>query len=210
MKKKLYALLRRHSIFSRVYNSSVMIGIIPLVVMTVFFTLIYLFTSVSNFEDKEQSSLYYYSNQITNELYHFDNAVVTISQDAEVQDCLNSWLVMDDYTRYVTTHYLTQYVAEQLHMLDYVTDIVLVTNNYDIVQLYNGPHDDLDLEALDYAGIVKQTFYRNTNTWIDAAAAWQVEASECNRNGFFYAKRVTDSQNNVINIGYILAYIEKE
>ena len=70
MKKKLYALLRRHSIFSRVYNSSVMIGIIPLVVMTAFFTLIYLFTSVSNFEEKEQSSLYYYSNQITNELYH--------------------------------------------------------------------------------------------------------------------------------------------
>lgn len=210
MKKKLYALLRRHSIFSRVYNSSVMIGIIPLVVMTVFFTLIYLFTSVSNFEDKEQSSLYYYSNQITNELYHFDNAVVTISQDAEIQDCLNSWLVMDDYTRYVTTHYLTQYVAEQLHMLDYVTDIVLVTNNYDIVQLYNGPHDDLDLQAMDYAGIVKQTFYQNTNTWIDDAAAWQPEESSCNQNGFFYAKRVTDRQNNVINIGYILAYIDKE
>ena len=210
MKKKLYALLRRHSIFSRVYNSSVMIGIIPLVVMTAFFTLIYLFTSVSNFEEKEQSSLYYYSNQITNELYHFDNAVVTISQDVEVQDCLNSWLVMDDYTRYVTTHYLTQYVTEQLHMLDYVTDIVLVTNNYDIIQLYNGPHDDLNLEVLDYAGIVKQTFYRNTNTWIDAASAWQVEESECNRNGFFYTKRVTDSQNNAINIGYILAYIDKE
>ena len=210
MKRKLYASLRRHSIFSRVYYSSVMIGILPLVVMTEFFTIIYLFTSVANFEDREQSSLYYYSSQISNELYHFDNAVVTISQDAAVQDCLNRWLVMDEYERYVTTHELTQYTAEQLHMLDYVTDIVLVTNNYAVVQLCNGPHDDLDLQTLDYRGIVKQTFYQTTNTWICDAAAWQPADSACNQNGFFYAKRVTDSQNNVINIGYILAYIDKE
>ncbi len=210
MKKKLYAALRNRSMFSRMYRSNLLIGVIPLVVLTIVFAVIYVSASVSWFESKERESLYYFGNNLCNKLYYFDNSIVTITQDQATQDCLNRWLLMSEYERYVMTDQLTDLVVEQLHMLDYVTDVVLITNNYDAIQLYGGPHGDFVLETLDYPSFVEQTFYQKTNTWIAPADDYLLLEDGFNQDGFFYAKRITASENNVINIGYILVYLDKE
>lgn len=209
MKMKLYSYLRNRSLFSRMYHTNLLVATVPLLVVTIVFSLTLLTSSINWFRSKEQASLYYYADNISNELYHFDNAIVSLTQDDTFQNCLNHFITMNSYEKYETAVNLSQLVSKQFHMLDYVTDIVMVSNNYETVQLYGGPHGDFYLDKLDLKSILKQTFSEKNNTWIGDTTDYCLNDA-WNSSGFVYAKRITDSNTNSTNIGYILAYLDKE
>lgn len=209
MKTKLYSYLRNRSLFSRMYHTNLLVATLPLIIVTLVFSFTILTSSINWFSSKEQVSLYYYADNISNELYHFDNAIVSLTQDDMVQECLNNFITMSSYEKYKTASILSELVINQFHMLDYVTDVVLISNNYEIMHLYGGPHGDFYLEELDLKSILKQTFSEKTNTWLGDTTNYRLNDS-WNSDGFIYAKRITDSNTNSTNIGYILAYLDKE
>ena len=210
MKERIYAFLRNRSIYLRIYRTNLAVAILPLILLAVLFIVIYTSASMYWFGDTEEETLSHYAQSIASELYHFDNAIVGVAQDERTQDLLSRYLTMGDYERYEAQDQLTEMVLGELHMLDYVTDVALVTNNSAVIQIYNGPHDDFEIDAFDYATFVKKAFSAKTNTVLgDAASYARPDANPGNRNGFLYAKRVTDLKNNSVNIGYILAYLDK-
>ena len=191
------------------YHTNLLVATLPLLIVTTVFTLTILTSSVNWFSSKEQVSLYYYADNISNELYHFDNAIVSLTQDSTVQECLNDFITMNSYEKYEAATILSELVVNQFHMLDYVTDVVLISNNYETMHLYGGPHGDFYPEELNLKAILKQTFSEKTNTWLGDTTNYCFLES-WNSNGFIYAKRITDSNTNSTNIGYILAYLDKE
>ncbi len=210
MNMKLYTYLRNRKIYARLFKTNLMLAVIPLVLLAALFIIIYVSTSSHWFSEQELETLKNYSGNITNELYHFDSSIVGISQDDRTQYLLNEYIVMSDYEKYHAIDELTAYVIEQLHMLGYVTDVALVTNNYDLLQVFSGPHDDFTPDELDYVSFVKASFLHKSNTFLDDARNYKNANSDQNHNGFLYVKRVTDMENNAIYIGYILAYIDKK
>ena len=111
---------------------------------------------------------------------------------------------MSEYERYATIEEITELTVEQLHMIDYVTDVVLITNNHECFQIYRGPHDDFYLEFFDIRELLQQSFSSQTNTTLADISSLTTQNTAGNRNGFFYVKRIIDSQNTSSNIGYIL------
>ncbi len=210
MNQKLYTYLRNRKIYARLFRTNLMLAVIPLVLLAALLIVFYVSASARWFGDQELETLKNYSGNISNELYHFDTAIVGISQDDRTQHLLSEYIVMSDYEKYRAIDELTGHIMEQLHMLEYVTDVALVTNSYELLQVFNGPHGDFAPDELDYVSFVKESFLHQSNTFLDDAANYRLLSSGQNMNGFLYVKRVTDMENNSIYIGYILAYIDKE
>lgn len=209
MRFSLYERLRNKKIYSRMYHSSLIMAIIPLVILTIIFLLVFLSVYINQYSSQEEIILQSYSESCSNELYHFDSAVAAMTQDAEVQNFFINQFVLTDYERYRSVHTLTESAVDQFHMLSYVTDIALMTNNYQITQIYNGPHRDFYPELLDVRTLAQLAFYQKNNTYLCDARQYSTGTPEQNTDGILYIKRITDSENNSVNLGYLLAYIDK-
>ena len=133
---------------------------------------------------READSLNYYSDNIANELYRFDNFIIAISQNPYTQDILQNYFSMSEYERYATIEEITELTVEQLHMIDYVTDVVLITNNHECFQIYRGPHDDFYLEFFDIRELLQQSFSSQTNTTLADISSLTTQNTAGNRNAF--------------------------
>ena len=130
MKQRLYHYFRNLSIYSRVYRINLGIAIIPVLIVTIFSILIYTSISSRRTAENETKSLFYYSKNIANRLYNFDNAITVVVQSKNIQDFVNNHLTMSELEKYRSTKTVTNEVISHLHTLRYVTDIVLITNQY--------------------------------------------------------------------------------
>ena len=210
MREKLYTYFRNKGIYARVYRTYLAVAIFTLLILAIVLSVTYSVNTIRNFRMREADSLNYYSDNIANELYRFDNIIIAISQNPYTQDILQNYFSMSEYERYATIEEITELTVEQLHMIDYVTDVVLITNNHECFQIYRGPHDDFYLEFFNIRELLQQSFSSQTNTTLADISSLTTQNTAGNRNGFFYVKRIIDSQNTSSNIGYILAYVDKQ
>ena len=86
MKQRLYHYFRNLSIYSRVYRINLGIAIIPVLIVTIFDSNIY-FNIFKAYGGKRVKSLFYYSKNIANRLYNFDNAITVVVQSKNIQFC---------------------------------------------------------------------------------------------------------------------------
>lgn len=211
MKQRLYHYFRNLSIYSRVYRINLGIAIIPVLIVTIFSILIYTSISSRRTAENETKSLFYYSKNIANRLYNFDNAITVVVQSKNIQDFVNNHLTMSELEKYRSTKTVTNEVISHLHTLRYVTDIVLITNQYAAINVFNGPHGDFELEDIDYVTFLKNTVQKSNKTYFADISQYTVSQDiNSNREGFLYGKRIVDNDTASTNIGYILVYIDKE
>ena len=205
----MYRFFRNMSIYRRVYHSNLIIAVVSLVLLTVLFSCVYITQTLDRFCSVEEETLNAYSDSITNALYYLDERIITVSQNDRMQVLLANYNTMSEYERYAAADAATRLVVEQLHMIDYVTDVVLLTRNHRVVQVYRGPHDDFSIEEFDYIGLANYSLSSNVNTVIVDPLEYASSYREVNRNGIVYLKRVTDTRN-YFSIGYILVYLDKD
>ena len=209
MRERAYRFFRNTSIYKRVYRSNLIVAIVSLVLLTALFSSIYITQTIDRFRSVEDETLAAYSDSITNALYYLDDRIITISQNDRAQALFTNYATMSEYERYAAEDAVTRLVVEQLHMIDYVVDVVLITRNHRTVQVYRGPHDDFSIDEFDYIGLANYSLSSNANTVIVNPQDYASSYREVNRHGIVYLKRVTDTRN-YFGIGYILLYLDKE
>lgn len=166
MQEKLYAYFRNKGIYARVYRTYLTVAIVALLGLALVLSITYSLNTIHSFRVHNTDSLNYYSDNIANELYRFDNSIISISQDQRTQDILLNFFSMNQYQRYVTIEAITDLAIEHLHMIDYVTDVVLITNSYESFNIYGGPYGDFYIERLDVEDLLKNSFFSKTNTFL--------------------------------------------
>jgi len=211
MKQRLYHYFRNLSIYSRVYRINLAIAIIPVLMITIVSILIYAAISSRRTAENETKFLYYYSKNTANRLYSFDDAITIIVQSKGVQDFVDNYLTMSELEKYKSTKTVTHEIVSHLHTLRYVTDVVLITNQYAAINVFNGPHGDFEIENIDYVSFLKNTVQKSNKTYFADISQYTLsQNNDSNREGFLYGKRIVDNDTASANIGYILVYIDKE
>ena len=209
MQERVYHFFRNMNIYRRVYRSNLIVAAVSLVLLTAVFSSIYITQTLDRYRSVEDESLASYSDSITNSLYYLDDRIITISQNDRTQSLLSNYAAMSEYERYAAADEVTRLVVEQLHMIDSVTDVVMISRNHRTVQVYRGPHDDFSIDEFDYIGLANNSLSSNANTVIVNPQDYASSNRPVNRSGIVYLKRVTDTRN-YFGIGYILVYLNKD
>ena len=74
MREKLYTYFRNKGIYARVYRTYLAVAIFTLLILAIVLSVTYSVNTIRNFRMREADSLNYYSDNIANELYRFDNS----------------------------------------------------------------------------------------------------------------------------------------
>lgn len=210
MKDRIYNMLRNKSIFSRVHTINLIIAILPVLVVAIFSLCVFVSISMQRLSETETISLYNYTENLSSELYHLDNDVVSFAQSDSVQNLLKNYSTMSDYERYVAIDLVEKNYFQQFTMSDYITDAVLITNSYTVINICNGPHDDFAIQSLNYVELLHNTVNQTNKTLLSGTDKYKLDAGDsANSNGFLYSKRVVDNDTILNNAGYFVMYFDK-
>lgn len=209
LKQKIYRSLRMQSIYRRVNTFSVTIGAMAMVILTVICIFIYIQSTMELLEERESRFLSIYAANLSNELFTVGKDVSLLSEDAQMQHVL-----AEDYPLTLESYQykklvLTQTVERQLSYNDTVTDVYLFTTRDNPINLFRGPHGDLDIHVLDTISLFYETsFFSADGACFMDAAAFSLDP-EKNNQGILCMYRILES-GTAKTRGYLLAYLDKQ
>ena len=209
LRPQIYSRLRMQSIYHRVNTLSVTIGTTAMVLLTVICIFAYIQSTMELLQERENRYLSIYSTNLSNELFTVGKDMSLLAEDAQMQRML-----VEDYPLTPEAHQfkklvLTQTVERQLAYNDTVADVYLFTTRADPINLFRGPHGDLDISALDTISLFYETaFFSADGACFMDAAAFSLE-SEKNNQGILCMYRVLES-GTANTRGYLLAYLDKQ
>jgi len=209
LKQRIYRSLRMQSIYRRVNTISVTIGAMAMVMLTAICIFTYIRSTMELLEERESRFLSIYSTNLSNELFTVGKDVSLLSEDAQMQHML-----AEDYPLTLDSHrfkklVLTQTVERQLSYNDTVTDVYLFTTRDNPINLFRGPHGDLDITALDTISLFYETaFFSADGACFMDAAAFSSDP-EKNNQGILCMYRILES-GTAKTRGYLLAYLDKQ
>ena len=208
LKQKLYRGLRMQSIYHRVNTISVTIGAMAMVLLTAICVFTYISSTMELLQERESRYLSIYSANLSNELFTVGKDMSALSQEEQMQRMLaEDWPLTAQGRRYKQL-VLTQTVERQLSYNDTVTDVYLFTTRDDPINLFRGPHGDLDIASLDTISLFYETgfFSADGACFLDGAAFSTREGK--NHNGLLCLYRVLES-GTAKTRGYLMAYLDK-
>ena len=209
IRQKIYSSLRMQSIYHRVNTISVTIGTMAMVLLTAICIFTYIQSTMELLQERESRYLSIYSANLSNELFTVGKDVSSLSEEEQMQRML-----AEDYPLTPEAHQfkklvLTQTVERQLAYNDAVTDVYLFTTRDDPINLFRGPHGDLDVEALNTISLFYETgFFSADGACFLDAAEFSLE-EEKNNQGILCMYRVLES-GTAKTRGYLLAYLNKQ
>lgn len=209
IRQKIYSSLRMQSIYRRVNTISVTIGTMAMVLLTAIFVFTYIQSTMELLQERESRYLSIYSANLSNELFTVGKDVSSLSEEEQMQRML-----AEDYPLTPEAHQfkklvLTQTVERQLAYNDAVTDVYLFTTRDDPINLFRGPHGDLDVEALNTISLFYETgFFSADGACFLDAAEFSLEEDK-NNQGILCMYRVLES-GTAKTRGYLLAYLNKQ
>ena len=178
------------SIYHRVNTLSVTIGTTAMVLLTVICIFAYIQSTMELLQERENRYLSIYSTNLSNELFTVGKDMSLLAEDAQMQRML-----VEDYPLTPEAHQfkklvLTQTVERQLAYNDTVADVYLFTTRADPINLFRGPHGDLDISALDTISLFYETaFFSADGACFMDASAFSLEP-EKNNQGILCMYRV--------------------
>lgn len=209
LKQKLYRSLRMQSIYRRVNTISVTIGTMAMVLLTVICIFTYISSTMELLQERESRYLSIYSTNLSNELFAVGKDMSLLSQEEQMQRMLAEEYPLTPEARQYKQLVLTQNVERQLSYNDRVKDVYLFTTRDNPVNLFRGPHGDLDVEALDTISLFYETgFFSADGACFLDAAAFSTDA-ETNNRGILCLYRVLES-GTAKTRGYLMAYLDKD
>ena len=209
LKQRLYRSLRMQSIYHRVNTISVTIGAMAMVVLTVICIFTYISSTLELLQERESRYLSIYSSNLSNELFTVGKDMSLLSEEAQIQRMLAEDYPLTAEAYQYKKLVLTQTVERQLSYNDRVTDVYLFTTRDNPINLFRGPHGDLDVEALDTISLFYETgFFSADGACFMDAAAFSTDLEKNNR-GVLCLYRVLES-GTAKTRGYLMAYLDKE
>lgn len=208
LKQKLYRSLRMQSIYHRVNTISVTIGAMAMVLLTAICIFTYISSTMELLQERESRYLSIYSANLSNELFTVGKDMSLLSEEEQMQRMLTEDYPLTAEARRYKQLVLTQAAERQLSYNDRVTDIYLFTTRDDPINLFRGPHGDLDIGSLDTISLFYETgFFSADGACFLDAAAFSTDPGQ-NNQGLLCLYRVLES-GTAKTRGYLMAYLNK-
>lgn len=209
LKQKVYRRLRMQSIYHRVNTISVTIGTMAMVLLAAICVFTYTQSTLELLQERESRYLSIYSANLSNELFSVGKDVSLLSEDDQMQRMLAEDYPLTPESYLYKKLVLTRTVEHQLAHNDTVTDVYLFTTRDTPMNLFRGPHGDLDIDSLNTISLFYETAFFSADgaCFIDAAAFSR--DPEKNNQGILCMYRVLES-GTAKTRGYLLAYLDKQ
>lgn len=209
IRQKIYSSLRMQSIYRRVNTISVTIGTMAMVLLTAICIFTYIQSTMELLQERESRYLSVYSANLSNELFTVGEDMSLLSSQEQMQRMLAEDYPLTPEAYQYKKLVLTQTVERQLAYNDTVTDVYLFTTRDDPINLFRGPHGDLDVDVLNTISLFYETgFFSADGACFLDAAEFSLE-EEKNNQGILCMYRVLES-GTAKTRGYLLAYLNKQ
>lgn len=204
---RFYHFLRMRSVYHRVQLPGVMIGTAFMLLLTLLSAFIYIRSTMDLLQEREGRYLSVYSASVNGTLAEIDREISQFVRSDEVQQLLLQ-SASGSEQRLLRQLRLTLEAELALGHLDAVTDLYLFAAHAEPINLFRGPHGDVDISALDTVRLFYDTsFFAADGSYLVDAAPFS-HSPDVNNEGLLclYCAYETGTART---LGYLMLYLDK-